>query len=129
MPDMEIKRTVKLSREEAGQRLIALGTALAGGPKSHVDFDGDSIRFAVADHVEWEFELEVDGDELELEIELKWSNHAAPPASPTPPAPAPPSAPEAPVETAAPAETTAPAKTAAPAARKRTKSGRRGSGG
>ena len=64
--------------------MIALGTALTGGPKSHVDFDGDSIRFTVADQLEWEFELEVDGDETELEIELKWSDSPAadPPAEP-----------------------------------------------
>jgi amphi-Trp domain-containing protein len=77
MPDMEIKRTVMLSREEAGQRLIALGKALTEGPKSHVDFDGDSIRFVVSDQLEWEFELEVDGDQTELEIELKWSDAKA----------------------------------------------------
>jgi hypothetical protein len=53
MPDVEIKRKVRLSREEAGQRLIALGTALTAGSKSEVDFDGDSIRFAVADELEW----------------------------------------------------------------------------
>jgi amphi-Trp domain-containing protein len=82
MPDVEIKRKVRLSREEAGQRLIALGTALTGGSKSQVDFDGGSIRFSVADHLEWEFELEVDGDETELEIELKWSDSViAEPAS------------------------------------------------
>lgn len=74
MPDVEITRKVRLSREEAGQRLIALGTALTGGSTSHVDFDGDSIRFTVADQLEWEFELEVDGEETELEIELKWSD-------------------------------------------------------
>ena len=74
MPDVEIKTSVRLSREEAGQRLIALGTALTGGSKSHVDFDGNSIRFTVSDQLEWEFELEVDGDETELEIELKWSD-------------------------------------------------------
>ncbi len=85
MPDVEIKRKVRLSREEAGQRLIALGTALTGGPESHVDFDGDSIRFKVADRLEWEFELEVDGDETELEIELKWSDStAAKPAAAAP---------------------------------------------
>ena len=77
MPDMEIKRKVRLSREEAGKRLIALGTALAADPKSQVDFDGDSIRFVVADQLEWEFELEVDGTETELEIELKWSDPPA----------------------------------------------------
>lgn len=74
MPDVEIKRKVRLSREEAGKRLIALGTALAADPKSHVDFDGDSIGFMVADQLDWEFELEVDGDETELEIELKWTD-------------------------------------------------------
>jgi amphi-Trp domain-containing protein len=74
MPDLEIKRKVRLSREEAGQRLIALGTALTAGAKSEVDFDGQTIRFGVADELEWEFELEVDGDETELEIELKWSD-------------------------------------------------------
>jgi amphi-Trp domain-containing protein len=83
MPDVEIKRKTRLSREEAGQRLIALGTALSGGSESQLDFDGGSIRFAVADQVEWEFELEVDGDETELEIELKWSDSvAAKPAIP-----------------------------------------------
>jgi amphi-Trp domain-containing protein len=74
MPDLEIKRKVRLSREEAGQRLIALGTALTGGPKSEVDFDGESIRFAVADQLEWEFEVEIEGNETEIEIELKWSD-------------------------------------------------------
>jgi amphi-Trp domain-containing protein len=74
MPDVEIKRKVRLSREEAGQRLIALGTALTEGSRSQEDFDGGSIRFTVGDHVEWEFELEVDGDETELEIELKWTD-------------------------------------------------------
>jgi amphi-Trp domain-containing protein len=78
MPDVEIKRKVRLSREEAGQRLIALGTALTGGSKAQVDFDGGSMRFTVSDQVEWEFELEVDGEETELEIELKWSDSAAP---------------------------------------------------
>jgi amphi-Trp domain-containing protein len=61
-----------------------LGTALSGGSESQLDVDGGSIRFRVADQVEWEFELEVDGDETELEIELKWSDAAAaePPAEP-----------------------------------------------
>jgi amphi-Trp domain-containing protein len=84
MPDVEIKRRVRLSREEAGKRLVALGTALIEGSKSEVDFDGESIRFTVAEQLEWEFELEVDGDETELEIELKWSD--SPPAeAPSPP--------------------------------------------
>jgi amphi-Trp domain-containing protein len=84
MPDVEIKRKVRLSREEAGQRLIALGTALTGGSKAQLDLDGGSMRFTVADQVEWEFELEVDGDETELEIELKWSDSLAAEGAATP---------------------------------------------
>jgi amphi-Trp domain-containing protein len=76
MAEVEIKRTIRLTRKQAGERLIALGQALTGAPRSELHFDGASISFTVADHVEWEFELEVDGDELELEIELKWSNGA-----------------------------------------------------
>ena len=85
MAEVEIKRKVRLSRERAGEHLIVLGRALAGGSTSEFDLEGDSIRFAVADHLEWEFELEVDGDEVELEIELKWSN-VAPAAPAQPPA-------------------------------------------
>jgi amphi-Trp domain-containing protein len=68
MVDVEITRKTRLTREEAGKRLIALGEALTSGARSEVGFDGDSLRFTVADHVEWEFQLEVDGDEVELEL-------------------------------------------------------------
>ena len=78
MPNVKIKRKVRLSREQAGQRLIAMGTALTAASKFEVDFDGEeSLRFTVADDLEWEFELEVEGDETELEIELKWSDAPA----------------------------------------------------
>jgi amphi-Trp domain-containing protein len=87
MADVEIKRKTRLSRKQAGERLIALGKALTDGATSELEFGGDSIRFTVAEQVAWEFELEVDGDELELEIELKWSTAA--PAVPAAPATAP----------------------------------------
>jgi amphi-Trp domain-containing protein len=76
MAEVEIKRKVQLSRAEAGERLIALGKALSEGPTTELKFEGNSVRFDVADRLEWEFELEIDGDELELEIELKWSSGA-----------------------------------------------------
>jgi amphi-Trp domain-containing protein len=82
MADVEIKRKIRLSREEAGKRLIDLGKALVAGPDSELKVDGDSLRFTVGEEVNWEFELEVDGDEIELEIELKWSS--ATPAAPAP---------------------------------------------
>jgi amphi-Trp domain-containing protein len=85
MAEVEIKRKIRLSREEAGERLILLGKALSGGSATELNLEGDSVRFDVADQLEWEFELEVDGDELELEIELKWSNRT-PAAAAEPPA-------------------------------------------
>ena len=84
MADVEIKRKTRLSRKQAGERLIALGKALTDGATSELEFGGESVRFTVADQVAWAFELEVDGDELELEIELKWSTAA--PAAPATPA-------------------------------------------
>jgi amphi-Trp domain-containing protein len=82
MADVEITRKTRLSRKQAGERLIALGRSLVDGATSELEVGGDSIRFTVADQVAWEFELEVDGDELELEIELKWSTAPAAPAAP-----------------------------------------------
>jgi amphi-Trp domain-containing protein len=76
MADVEIKRKIRLSRQQAGERLVALGKALVDGATSELEYGGDSVRFTVADQVSWEFELEVDGDEMELEIELKWSTAA-----------------------------------------------------
>jgi amphi-Trp domain-containing protein len=85
MVDVEIKSTTQLTREQAGERLIVLGKALAGGSSAKVEYDGSAIRFAVPGDLSWEFELEVEGDEVELEIELKWPIASASAASvPTP---------------------------------------------
>jgi amphi-Trp domain-containing protein len=86
MADVEIKRKIRISRKEAGERLIDLGKALTEAPEAKLDLDGDSIKFTVADDVDWEFELEVDGNKVELEIELKWSQApvAEPARTPTP---------------------------------------------
>jgi amphi-Trp domain-containing protein len=83
MAGVEIKRKVRITRKEAGERLIELGKALTAAPQSELDLDGDRIKFTVADDLQWEFELEVDGNEVELEIELKWLQHpvAAPAAA------------------------------------------------
>jgi amphi-Trp domain-containing protein len=87
MAEVEIKRKIQITRKDAGERLIELGKALAAAPESELDLDGDSIKFTVADHVNWEFELEVDGDEVELEIELKWSQAPVVASAPKPAAP------------------------------------------
>lgn len=82
MTEVEINRKARITRKQAAERLVALGRALAQAPKSELEFDGESISFVVADHLEWEFELEIDGDEVELEIELKWKTTAAPKPAP-----------------------------------------------
>jgi amphi-Trp domain-containing protein len=77
VPNVEIKRKVRLTRQEAAERLIALGNALAGGAEVDLSSDGDSIKLGVAGHVDWELEIEVEGDETELEIEIKWKDDPA----------------------------------------------------
>jgi amphi-Trp domain-containing protein len=62
VPNVEIKRKVRLTRQEAAERLIALGNALAGGSEVDRRSDGASIKLGVAGHVDWELEIEVDGD-------------------------------------------------------------------
>ena len=47
MADVEIKRKIRLSRKQAGERLIAVGKALAGGANSELEFDGESITSAL----------------------------------------------------------------------------------
>ena len=78
MPDVELERKQTLSRQEAGERLIAIGNALVAGAEAKLEMDGDTVWFTVADQVRWEFELEVDGTETELELELKWSDTPVP---------------------------------------------------
>lgn len=77
MPSIEIKRKTRLTRQEAAERLIALGNALASGSEVELSAGGDSIKIGVAGSVDWELEIEVDGDETELEIEIKWKDDPA----------------------------------------------------
>ena len=90
MAEVEFESKTRISREQAGERLVTMGKSLIGGARSKLEHEGDSIHFTVADELDWEFELNIDGDKVELEIELKWSNRkpaarAAPPARPQPP--------------------------------------------
>ena len=94
MPKVEFKRKTRLSRQEAADRLIALGNALSSGSEIELGVGEDTLKLGVAAHLNWELELEIDGDETELEIEIKWtddpSDNAEPAAAPatTDPAPA-----------------------------------------
>ena len=74
MADIEFESKTRISREQAGERLIALGKSLTAGARTELEREGNSIHFTVADELDWEFELNIDGDEVEIEIELKWSN-------------------------------------------------------
>ena len=90
MPNLEIKRKLTLSREEAAERLVALGRALADSSDVELSSGGDKLKLSVGSSVEWELEIEIDGSETELEIELKWHDDTdvdevedAPAAKPT----------------------------------------------
>ena len=72
MPNLEIKRKLTLSRQEAADRLVALGRALADSSEVELSSGGDKLKLSVGSSVEWELEIEIDGNETELEIELKW---------------------------------------------------------
>ena len=74
MPKVEFKRKSRLTRQEAADRLIALGNALAAGSEIELSSGGDSVKIGVASQLNWELEIEIDGDETELEIELKWTD-------------------------------------------------------
>ncbi|HEY4993503.1 MAG TPA: amphi-Trp domain-containing protein [Nakamurella sp.] len=74
MPNVEIKRKLRLTRQQVADRLIALGNAMAAGAEIELGSGGDSIKIGIAGEVEWEFEIEIDGDETELEIEIKWKD-------------------------------------------------------
>jgi hypothetical protein len=95
VPKVEFKRKTRLSRQEAADRLIALGNALSSGSEIELGAGEDTLKLGVAAHLNWELEIEIDGDETELEIEIKWtddpSNDAKPAAAQgtTDPAPAP----------------------------------------
>ena len=77
MPKVEFKRKSRLTRQEAADRLIALGNALAAGSEIELSSGGDSVKIGVASQLNWELEIEIDGDETELEIELKWTDDDA----------------------------------------------------
>ena len=93
MPKVEFKRKMRLSRQEVADLLIALGNALSSGSEIELGAGEDTLKLAVAAHLNWELEIEIDGDETELEIEIKWtddpSDSSEPAAAPATTDPAP----------------------------------------
>jgi amphi-Trp domain-containing protein len=72
MAKLEIERKLTLSRQEAADRLMAIGRALGEGSDVELSSGGDKLKLSVGARIEWELEIEIDGNETELEIELKW---------------------------------------------------------
>lgn len=91
MPKLEFTRKSELSRQQAAERLITIGRALAAGSEVELSSGGYSVEIEVADHVRWKVEIEVDGDETEIEIEISWRDEPA--KEPEPAEPATPTAP------------------------------------
>jgi amphi-Trp domain-containing protein len=80
----KFKHKVTLSREEAANRIRAIGEAVAAGGEVTLELNGQRAAASMPDTLTLELEVE----ENELEIELKWVTTA-----PTPPGSAPASEP------------------------------------
>ena len=54
MPKVEFKSKARLSRQEAADRLIALGNALSSGSEIELGTGDDTLKLGVAAHLNWE---------------------------------------------------------------------------
>jgi amphi-Trp domain-containing protein len=64
----KFNKKISLSRQEAADRMIAIGEALAANAETTLELDGESIPVSVPDRLTFELELK----DTELEIELEW---------------------------------------------------------
>jgi amphi-Trp domain-containing protein len=69
--DFKHKHKDQLSRQAAGERLIALGTALTA--RADLDLGDQRPVVPVADDLRYEFEVKSKGDRVEIEVELSWA--------------------------------------------------------
>jgi amphi-Trp domain-containing protein len=70
------KRKEHVSRDEAAQRLIALGQALANGGSLDIGAGGEKHLVAVADDLRWEYDTKAKAEHVEIELELRWQQVA-----------------------------------------------------
>jgi amphi-Trp domain-containing protein len=71
------KRKEHVSRDEAAQRLIALGQALASGGLLDIGADGEKHLVTVADDLRWEYDTKAKAEHVEIELELRWQQAAS----------------------------------------------------
>jgi amphi-Trp domain-containing protein len=64
----KFKKKTTVSRQEAANRMIAIGEALAASGQTTPELGGEAITATVPDQVTFELEVK----DAELEIELKW---------------------------------------------------------
>jgi amphi-Trp domain-containing protein len=76
------KRKEHVSRDEAAQRLIALGQELASGGSLDIGADGEKHLVTVADDLRWEYVTKAKAEHVEIELELTW-RQGAPAVAPT----------------------------------------------
>jgi len=73
MSDFKHKHKEQLSRQAAGDRLIAIGTALTGGADLDLELGEQRAVVAVADDLRSELEVKSKGDRVKIEVELSWA--------------------------------------------------------
>ena len=77
MAEAKYKETLSMTRQEAADRIIALGRALSADLPVTLMIGGRTIALDVSEPLVVELEAKVGDTHDELEVELKWSGHKA----------------------------------------------------
>lgn len=77
MSAAKYKETLSMTRQEAADRIIALGRALSADLPVTLMIGGRTIALDVSEPLVVELEAKVGDTHDELEVELKWSSHKA----------------------------------------------------
>lgn len=73
MTDFKHKTRERLSRGDAGRRLVAFGQALIGADSVALDTEDGRLSVPVADELDLRYKAKAKGEQVELELELRWS--------------------------------------------------------
>ncbi len=76
MAAAKYKETLSITREQAADRITALGRALASDEPVSLTIGGQTIALDISEPLVFELEVKVGDTKDELEVELKWSTSA-----------------------------------------------------
>lgn len=72
MSDVKHKEALTVTRQEAGDRLLAIAESLTEGTTLNLSIGGQQVSYQIPDSVTIELEADAEGDRGELEVKLKW---------------------------------------------------------